>query len=90
MHPIYRDLAVAGLVQFFALLLASTMLDQGEWMLATCRLSTAFWFGVIIILLRRHNSLTSGDHRYLTRGLLWLLLIGIPVTLVIWGVRGIT
>ena len=89
LQPISRDLLIGGLAQFAALVFAGLTLDMGEWQLATCRISAAFWMGVIIVLVRRHNSLTRGDHRFLRYGLLPLLVIGIPITLTIWQRRGI-
>ena len=89
MRPISRDLLIGGAVQLAALIFAGLILDMGEWALATCRISAAFWVGVVIVLVRRHNVLTRGDHRFLRYGLLPLLLIGIPITLTIWGYRGV-
>jgi hypothetical protein len=88
MRPISRDLLIGAAVQLCALIFAAMILDMGEWALATCRISAAFWVGVIIVLVRRHNSLTAGDHRFLRYGLLPLLVVGIPVTLSIWAHRG--
>jgi hypothetical protein len=89
MRPISRDLLIGGLVQIAALVFAGMILDEGGWALATCRISAAFWVGVIIVLVRRHNALTRGDHRFLRYGLLPLLVAGIPITLTIWAYRGV-
>ncbi len=88
-RPISRDLLIGGLVQTAALVFAGMILDEGEWASATCRISAAFWVGVIVVLVRRHNALTRGDHRFLRYGLLPLLVAGIPITLTIWAYRGV-
>lgn len=89
MRPITRDLAVGGLIQFFALLFAACILDMGGWATATADISVGFWVGVVIVILRRHNSLTEGDHTFLRFGLVPLLIVGIPITLGIWAYRGV-
>lgn len=87
MRPVIRELIVGGIVQLCALLFATTILDMGEWALATSRISAAFWVGVIIVLARCRNSLTRGDRRYLRYGLVPMLAVGIPFTLAIWAHR---
>ena len=90
MRRVSRDLVVARAVQFFAaFLFAMCILDMGAWTLATERLSAAYWVGVIVVLVRRSNSLTPGDHVFLRFGLVPVLTAGIPITFAIWSHRGL-
>jgi hypothetical protein len=84
-----RDLYPAFLTQFCGLVLAGSCLDMGESTAAMARVSVAFWCGVIIVLVRRHKAMTSGDHQYICHGLFLLLVMGVPATVAIWLFRGI-
>jgi hypothetical protein len=83
-------LIVAIVVQFLALLFGAITPDMGQTLLALQRVSIEYWLGVAIILLRRHNSMTRGDHTFLRFGLVPLLLLGTPASLFIWAYRGVT
>ncbi len=87
-RPVSRDLLIAGAVQLAFFIFAGLILDMGTWALAAERISAAYWVGVIIVLVRRSNTLTRGDHLFLRYGLVPLLVVGIPITLTIWARRG--
>lgn len=89
MRPSSRDLLIAGAVQFLALLFAASILDMGQWAQATGDISVGYWVGIAIVIVRRSNSLTAGDHVYVRFGLVPLLMVGVPVTLGIWAYRGL-
>jgi hypothetical protein len=83
--PELRSLLIGGGVQLISVILAASCLDEGELVLnATCRVSAAYWCGVILVMVRRANRLTKGDHRYFRFGLMPLLLVGVPLTNAIW------
>jgi hypothetical protein len=86
---LFRDLLVALTEQTGALLLASMMLDEGQFANATARISIAFWIGVFIIIARRSSTLTKGDHLFIRHGLLLLLLLGLPSAFTVWAIRGV-
>jgi hypothetical protein len=69
------------------LFFADLILDLGQFMQATRDLSPAYWFGVVLILLRRSNTLTPGDRLFMRFGLIPILVIGIPILLYVWSVK---
>ena len=88
MRPSSRDMLIGVVVQSLALFFAASILDMGQCAQATADISVGYWFGVMIVLVRRSHSLTPGDQMFVRFGLVPLLIAGIPITLGIWACRG--
>ena len=84
MRAMYRDLAMGASVQLLAFCFAASVLDLGRFASATIDLSIAYWFGVLLILLRRSKSLSAVDHLFIRFRLIPILAIGVPVLLRVW------
>lgn len=84
------DLITAAVAQAVAFLLAAIQLDMGQWMSATIYLSFGFWLGACVVLVRRGSALTRWDRLYLRYGLAPIIVVGVPVFLYVWSLKGVT
>lgn len=64
------------------------ILDGGIVSLVFLRISLGFWCGVLLIALRRWNSLTKSDLWYLRHGLWCVLFFSFPIAGTITDVSG--
>jgi hypothetical protein len=78
------SLSIGVAVQIVGVWQAAICMDAGETYAVTLRLWAAYLVGVVIVLVRRFNTLTKGDHWYLRIGLIPILVVGTPIALLLW------
>jgi hypothetical protein len=83
-----RDMVIAMGMQLGAVVLSSCVLDEGQVFSATLYLSMAYWCGVVLILLRRKRRISRGDRTFIRYGLIPILIIGVPLFMHVWGLKG--
>jgi hypothetical protein len=86
-EPLDRDLSFAALQQVFALVVASLVLDMGQFLSATIYASFVFWIAVAMIAVRRWSTRTLGDRRFIRYGLCTILSLCIPAFYVAWAIK---
>ena len=84
-----RPLMRAALLQFGLLLFFSLFLDFGVLCQACSFSSVAFWFGTILIMIRRRGNPTAADLTYIRWGLLLINLLGMPAFVMVWRLKGV-
>jgi hypothetical protein len=67
--PVYiRQICLALIQQVMLVLLAALILDMGETIRVTVPASIGFWVGLLVILIRRPMTPTSGDLLFIRWG----------------------
>lgn len=84
-----RPLLQALGIQLCLLVLMSLILDGGM-VFAACRYtSVGFWFGVILILIRRPLRPADSDLLYLRFGLPIIIVVAVPMFLWVWQIKNV-
>ena len=74
----------AVILDFFLLLIASSMMDTGQAIHFTFSIVCGHWAGNLMIIFRRLSKMTKNDKDFIRFGALFLMIITLPIAIFIY------